>query len=183
MKRCSHCETEKPPEAFYRDRTRSDGLFSWCKDCHKADYRATFERRRDAANERRREERRGPRAEFIRQRDRSRHRIAKDDPTYRLRRYRSAVWTRFRVTPEQLRDVLIAQDFRCGLCRKEFGDFKPHVDHDHACCQPQRGCGKCIRGYLCDNCNRRVLPTLEADSELQSQRVIDYLARRPLAPL
>lgn len=43
----------------------------------------------------------------------------------------------------------------CELC----GD-KPertlHVDHDHNCCSGQRTCGKCVRGIICNRCNKAV---------------------------
>jgi hypothetical protein len=43
----------------------------------------------------------------------------------------------------------------CELC----GD-KPertlHVDHDHKCCNVEITCGKCVRGVLCNRCNKAV---------------------------
>lgn len=46
----------------------------------------------------------------------------------------------------------------CEICGKEKWGLKnfdrPQVDHDHSCCPGARSCGKCIRGILCNNCNR-----------------------------
>lgn len=35
MKRCSHCGEELPESEFYRNKTRRDGLDSYCKYCRK----------------------------------------------------------------------------------------------------------------------------------------------------
>ena len=43
----------------------------------------------------------------------------------------------------------------CELC----GD-KPerslHVDHDHKCCNGPRSCGECVRGIVCNKCNKAI---------------------------
>lgn len=43
----------------------------------------------------------------------------------------------------------------CEIC----GD-KPerslHVDHDHKCCHGVNTCGECVRGIICNGCNRAV---------------------------
>jgi hypothetical protein len=43
----------------------------------------------------------------------------------------------------------------CELC----GD-KPeaslHVDHDHKCCNGVKSCGACVRGIICNRCNKAV---------------------------
>lgn len=33
-KRCSRCKVVKPASAFHRDRTRSDGIQNYCRDCN-----------------------------------------------------------------------------------------------------------------------------------------------------
>jgi hypothetical protein len=50
-------------------------------------------------------------------------------------------------------DILLAmQDDKCACCGEPLnGKFT--VDHNHACCDSIKTCGKCIRGLLCMNCN------------------------------
>lgn len=71
--------------------------------------------------------------------------------------------------------IQASQGGSCGLCG-ETRDLT--VDHDHSCCGVNRGCRECIRGLLCDFCNR-VLGRIEQKPELAG-RFADYLNRRPL---
>lgn len=52
--------------------------------------------------------------------------------------------------------LLTKQDSQCGICKEPFGGSSPYVDHDHACCPGAYSCGKCVRGLLCDPCNRGI---------------------------
>lgn len=38
----------------------------------------------------------------------------------------------------------------CDICGVE---TEVHVDHDHRCCPGKYSCGKCVGGFLCNNCN------------------------------
>ena len=70
---------------------------------------------------------------------------------------RQKVWHRFRLTWEQYTALLAEQGGLCAVCKKpetDNGKFKLSVDHDHACCKGRHSCGKCIRGLLCNRCNR-----------------------------
>lgn len=61
---------------------------------------------------------------------------------------KNARWKAFRygLTIEQLDAIVVAQDDRCAICRKEWGEGKgPGVDHDH-----ETGL---VRGMLCHKCN------------------------------
>jgi Recombination endonuclease VII len=35
MKECTKCHVEKERDDFYANRKAKDGLYSWCKDCHR----------------------------------------------------------------------------------------------------------------------------------------------------
>lgn len=72
-----------------------------------------------------------------------------------------------------------AQDNKC-ICGFPFDNTwagAPRLDHDHACCaKDARLCGLCIRGLLCNRCNR-VLGMLERDPRLLPEYLSIYLAK------
>lgn len=75
---------------------------------------------------------------------------------YRLRRYG--------LSQAEYDLKLAAQGGGCAICgvitAGKVGRFR--VDHDHSCCPGKLSCGKCVRGLLCDYCNRRGLPYVES---------------------
>jgi hypothetical protein len=45
----------------------------------------------------------------------------------------------------------------CQICGDKPKDRPLHVDHDHACCLPEKiTCGKCVRGVVCGKCNMTI---------------------------
>ena len=42
MKLCNQCRCEKPETEFYKKKTAKDGLFWWCKDCHRNYVKAKY---------------------------------------------------------------------------------------------------------------------------------------------
>lgn len=54
--------------------------------------------------------------------------------------------------------LLAQQDSRCAICRIPAKDARLSfaVDHDHSCCPGRKSCGACVRGLLCDTCNRAI---------------------------
>lgn len=76
-----------------------------------------------------------------------------------------SVWEqlqRHHASPEFM--LAVMSDQTCGICGVELvgttkdakGKYRSaiNMDHDHACCQRQVSCGKCLRGILCAACNR-----------------------------
>ena len=63
----------------------------------------------------------------------------------------------------------------CGICGvlMSGGCRRLAVDHDHACCPGSQTCGGCIRGLLCDRCNRGL--GLLGDSAARLRSAAAYL--------
>ena len=61
------------------------------------------------------------------------------------RTWRNNLLTRYGITPEQRDQMLIDQDYKCGICECCIEGKNAHLDHCHAS-------GK-IRKMLCWNCN------------------------------
>lgn len=94
-----------------------------------------------------------------------------------------ARWRRIRrvygITKSQWHELYTAQSQSCALCREYVPELHMTVDHDHSHCGSERGCSDCVRGLLCQGCNRRVVSHLEAKPALR-RLISDYLAQRPL---
>lgn len=63
----------------------------------------------------------------------------------------------------------------CGKTKKENGNRYLSVDHDHSCCPSGKSCGKCVRGILCDTCNRAV--GLLQDNPENAMAVAQYIQK------
>lgn len=63
------------------------------------------------------------------------------------------------ITATQFDAMLAAQGGVCAICGQSADAVTTRitrlvVDHDHKCCPGKRSCGKCVRGLLCNWCNR-----------------------------
>lgn len=88
---------------------------------------------------------------------------------------------KFNLTPEEYDAMLAAQGGVCAACGQA-EETAPggrvnslSIDHDHICCPGQRSCGKCIRGLLCNRCNRAL--GLLRDSEATIESLLAYARR------
>lgn len=82
------------------------------------------------------------------------------------------------ISTEQYEELLCASNGGCYICGKtkdKNGGRYLSVDHDHSCCQNRKSCGKCVRGVLCDTCNRAV--GLLQDSPENAMAVALYIKK------
>lgn len=79
----------------------------------------------------------------------------------------------YRITVEEYNEFLRAG---CSICKSKESLV---VDHDHNCCSREttgrHTCGKCVRGVLCDSCNRGL--GLLGDQVEDLERALNYLRR------
>lgn len=69
--------------------------------------------------------------------------------------------------------MIQAQGGQCLACDADLSDGYC-VDHDHSCCPGNNAptCGKCVRGLLCDTCNK-LLGQLEVNVD-RTRRLLEY---------
>ena len=87
----------------------------------------------------------------------------------------------YNLTEAQYNELYEFQGGMCYIC----GPFSGRngrtknlaVDHDHSCCSGRISCGKCVRGLVCDTCNKFL--GLIRDNPEAFQRGIDYLTEPP----
>ncbi len=82
---------------------------------------------------------------------------------------------RYGITLDEYENRLAYQNGSCAICLRPPKAAALHVDHDHSCCpQRKRSCGKCIRGLLCEDCNR-ALGMFDDDIQ-RLKRAMEYLS-------
>lgn len=59
------------------------------------------------------------------------------------------------MTLAQWEDMFNSQGRACAICQATESK-QWNTDHDHACCPGAKTCGRCVRGILCEPCNRAI---------------------------
>ena len=67
---------------------------------------------------------------------------------------KSDLQRRYKLSVEDYNHMFEEQGGRCDICNKPSNGRWLAVDHDHACCEGANSCGECVRGLLCNGCNR-----------------------------
>lgn len=160
LKTCSKCKQVKPLDDFSRDRTRSDGRRTRCRDCERA-YAREYRQKNTEKVRAYRRERYQKNAEKERAYAREYHqknaekKRAYDREYHQKNAGQNPYWGQER--KHHLPDGWIANRLRelrgvCAACHEALVG-KPHVHHDHQCCPGGYSCGKCVIDLLCYRCN------------------------------
>ena len=135
---CTRCHLLKPAKAFFRNRSKADGLSTQCGKCDLEGKKLRRLREPELVRKLERE-RRGKKKDQYRRRDKERYCSTK--------RRNCALQKKYGIGIEQFQDLLVSQSRGCGICLSREPDGKGwHVDHCHET-------GK-VRGILCGYCNR-----------------------------
>ena len=150
---CVKCETRKPASKFSQDKSRTDGLYSYCKDCKAAMVRGYVEKNREDV--------------------RSRQRARNKTPQGRRATRSQNLKTKFGISVREFDERFRAQDKCCAICkrRRKTKDKSFALDHDHSTGS--------LRGILCHSCNRAL--GLADDNTRLLRAAIKYLERHSRA--
>jgi len=80
------------------------------------------------------------------------------------------------LTLDQYKQMLQEHGGVCAICKQPNSNGKRlSVDHDHRCCEGKESCGKCVRGLLCDSCNKGI--GILRDSPIVLFAAIEYIMK------
>lgn len=148
-KMCQMCKAIKIIEDFGSHIKSKDGLNVRCRDCVNAlgkKWRKNNKAKADAANK-----------------------VWCKANRAKVNNYRKK-WM-YKIPKDYFETQLAIQGNKCAICRKDFGNEIPQIDHDHNCCSGRKSCGKCVRGLLCNLCNKALGLFGDAEDVLESALV------------
>lgn len=147
-KRCPRCEQDKFFSAFGKDKTKKNGLSSYCLNCAKANRKINYAKNPEKEKK-------------------------KLNQYYSVNKERSRQYSLkalYGLSVESYREMLEQQNSSCKICKTHENNLKRKlfVDHCHET-------GK-VRGLLCQYCNTMLGNT--KDNVLVLQSAINYLSNR-----
>jgi Recombination endonuclease VII len=137
------CKEYKKRDLFPNNKRAKDGKYCYCKSCHTARVTAYSKANPEKVNALKR--------------------------VYHKANHRRI---KYKLSPDDINKKLEEQGNKCQICKQDISNAFC-VDHDHACCLGRKSCGKCVRGLLCQRCNRGLGNFHDSAETLQAS--INYL--------
>jgi hypothetical protein len=146
MKKCSKCDENKSLDQYYKNKASKDGIDYYCKSCRSKSSLISHMTNKNPCT----------------WNDCSRPHYG--NGLCKIHYRRKAVGTAMDIPKDgefKYKDIkrkykldketylAMAKD-GCQVCSSK---ERLNVDHDHACCDTQKTCGKCVRGIICSSCN------------------------------
>lgn len=140
MKICNSCKEWKPKtiDYFYKSKTGSSGLTSFCKDCintRNKKYNAEHPEALAKSKEK--------------YKNNNKEKIKEDARIYRKNNkdkvYYTFIKQKYGLTESSYKSISDSQNNCCKICGERFKDSRPHIDHCHKTGE--------VRGILCKDCN------------------------------
>lgn len=142
-KKCKQCNKTIGLEYFYRSAFNADGYESKCKECRKFEtYNAKLRRKLNNPDLYKEKHNKANKRFY------SKPGIRRNENLYHL----------YRVRQDWYDAKLLEQGGGCAICGGQAKENKyMHIDHNHTHhSDPRKGCPDCLRGVLCEKCNRGV---------------------------
>jgi Recombination endonuclease VII len=128
---CTICKKRLPLKAFHKNRLKSDGLQTRCRNCYRDWYNQRYEESSEFRDKRKNHFR-----EFYQEKYPERRQRQNDDKMFR----------KYGMTRKEFDAMSKAQDDLCAICKRfPEGKTRLSVDHCHKTLK--------VRGLLCDKCN------------------------------
>ena len=163
MKICTKCGKEKPETEFYKDSSRKDGLFLWCKTCKK-EYDVEYDNAHKERASKLHSEWNKANREHVNE---CHEEWLKAHPGYMQRMGRKYTLRRHDIDALQYDTLLVSQGGKCAICGRDKARGKGtwHIDHDHQTGQ--------VRGLLCTSCNTGIGQL--QDNPFLIRKAVEYL--------
>jgi len=142
LKRCTKCKELKPLEQFTKFVKSKDGLYRLCKECKYKIFKKWYTKDPEIRKKKRSkycsENRDRVNATCLKWR--------KNNPEkYIFNTFKSRLKIKYKLTVEQVNEMLKKQNNKCPICNRSFDIIKKTVDHNHL--------NEKIRSILCHQCN------------------------------